>query len=67
MRTKTDEAYAHVLLNDEQKEAICEITEDFRVLANKIDASKADPRSKAVALTQLQGAKMWAVEAIAKG
>jgi len=60
-----DKLFNSKILNDEQKRNVDKVSEAFICVAHVV-SELPDSREKSLAITNLQQAKMWSVEAIAK-
>jgi hypothetical protein len=59
-----DRQYGFGPVNDDKKARMSAIRADFREIALSVLASTPPSRARSLALTNLQQAKMWAVQAI---
>lgn len=64
--SKFDELFGSTALDDEQRVKVEVIYREFVKLAEYVDELVPEGRSKSIVLTNLQQAKMWAVNGIAK-
>lgn len=53
-------------LNDDQKERVAELREDFHLFLNRIDEMLPNSREKSIVITKLEEACMWAIKGISR-